>query len=203
VTCGCGLTANGHSSRQMAHMTIPGHAAPPARPQPTDPLRVPRPAVPRWACVDAKPPRPVHDRWSRLSPWPTVPRSTAPCSSGTARARPTVPVGPAAGRTPQHAARCRSCGIADGVVNQDGPSGTAHGCSELVKAHTARRGRHSCRNKIICTIYPDLCPESMYSNFIQVMPGLKATLDRPKMANQISAEMKMHQDEESKSRQEG
>jgi hypothetical protein len=46
----------------------------------------------------------------------------------------------------EHAARCRSCGIADGVVNQDGPSGTAHGSSELVKAHTPRRGRHSCRN---------------------------------------------------------
>jgi hypothetical protein len=31
-------------------------------------------------------------------------------------------------------------------VNQDGPSGTAHGSSEVVKAHTPRRGRHSCRN---------------------------------------------------------
>ena len=46
----------------------------------------------------------------------------------------------------EHAARCRSCGVADGVVNQVGPSGTAHGSSELVKAHTPRRGRHSCRN---------------------------------------------------------
>jgi hypothetical protein len=33
----------------------------------------------------------------------------------------------------EHAARCRSCGVADGVVNQVGPSGTAHGSSELVK----------------------------------------------------------------------
>jgi hypothetical protein len=31
-------------------------------------------------------------------------------------------------------------------VNQVGPSGTAHGSSELVKAHTPCRGRHSCRN---------------------------------------------------------
>ncbi len=46
----------------------------------------------------------------------------------------------------EHAARCRSCGVADGVVNQVGPSGTAHGSSELVKAHTPCRGRHSCRN---------------------------------------------------------
>jgi hypothetical protein len=34
----------------------------------------------------------------------------------------------------EHAARCRSCGVADGIVNQVGPSGTAHGRSELVKA---------------------------------------------------------------------
>jgi hypothetical protein len=33
-------------------------------------------------------------------------------------------------------------------VNQVGPSGTAHGSSELVKAHTARRGRPSCRNRL-------------------------------------------------------
>ena len=90
-----------------------------------------------------------------------------------ARPRPVVPVGPTADgaalyrsaqlrRSPrpahgpswargrrwpaEHAARCRSCGVADGVVNQVGPSGTAHGSSELVKAHTPRRGRHSCRN---------------------------------------------------------
>jgi hypothetical protein len=91
-----------------------------------------------------------------------------------ARARPMVPVEPTAGgaasysavqlrrgpraahgpswargrRYPaEHAARCRSCGVADGVVNQvSGPSGTARGSSELVKAHTPRRGRPSCRN---------------------------------------------------------
>ncbi len=90
-----------------------------------------------------------------------------------ARARPTVPVGPTAGgaasysavqlrrglraahgpswtsglRCPaEHAALCLSFGVADGVVNQVGPSGTAHGSSELVKAHTPRRGRPSCRN---------------------------------------------------------
>jgi hypothetical protein len=49
----------------------------------------------------------------------------------------------------EHAAWCRSCGVADGVVNQVGPSGTAHGSSELVKAHTPRRGRHSCRNTLL------------------------------------------------------
>ena len=48
----------------------------------------------------------------------------------------------------EHAARCRSCGVADGVVNQVGPSGTAHGSSELVKAHTPSRGRPSCRNNV-------------------------------------------------------
>jgi hypothetical protein len=46
----------------------------------------------------------------------------------------------------EHSARCLSCGVADGVVNQVGPSGTAHGSSELVKAHTPRRGRPSCCN---------------------------------------------------------
>jgi hypothetical protein len=44
----------------------------------------------------------------------------------------------------EHAGRRRSCGVADGVVNQVGPSGTAHGSSELVKAHTPRRP--GCRN---------------------------------------------------------
>ncbi len=48
----------------------------------------------------------------------------------------------------EHAARCRSCGVAYGVVNQVGPSGTAHGSSKLVKAHTPRRGRPSCRNTL-------------------------------------------------------
>ncbi len=43
----------------------------------------------------------------------------------------------------------RSCGVADGVVNQVGPSGMARGNSELVKAHTPRRGRPSCRNSDI------------------------------------------------------
>ncbi len=77
-----------------------------------------------------------------------MPLRTAPCSSGVVRAGPTVPVGPAAGqRYPaEHAALCRSCGVADGVVNQVGPSGTPRGSSELVKAHTLRRGRPSCRN---------------------------------------------------------
>jgi hypothetical protein len=101
VTSGAGLTANGHSSRQTAHMPDPSHAAPPARPKPTVPLRVPRPAVPRCACVEARTPRPVHSRWSRLGPRPTVPRCTAPRSSGVAHARPTVPVGPAAGGGPR------------------------------------------------------------------------------------------------------
>ncbi len=85
-----------------------------------------------------------------------------------ARTRPMVPVGPTAGGAASYsavhlrrgpraahgpswargrlcpaelAARCRSCGVADGVVNQVGPSGTAHGSSELVKAR-----RPSCRN---------------------------------------------------------
>ncbi len=49
-------------------------------------------------------------------------------------------------RLEEHAARCRPCGVATGVVNQVGPSGTAHGSSKLVKTHTPRRGRPSCRN---------------------------------------------------------
>jgi hypothetical protein len=61
--------------------------------------------------------------------------------------------------TAEHAARCRSCGVADGVVNQVGPSCTAHGSSELVKAHTPRRGRPSCRNSIhIFQPYPRSTP---------------------------------------------
>jgi hypothetical protein len=46
----------------------------------------------------------------------------------------------------EHAALCRSCGVADGVVNQVGPSDTAHVSSELVKASTPRSGRPSYRN---------------------------------------------------------
>ncbi len=62
-----------------------------------------------------------------------------------ARARPTVPVGPAAGGAQwsmQLGAGHAESPI-DGVVNQVGPSGTARGSSELVKAHTPRRGRPS------------------------------------------------------------
>jgi len=53
-----------------------------------------------------------------FSPRPAVPLRTAPCSSGVARARPTVPVGPVAGGTLRscqsmrlgHLPRCRSSG---------------------------------------------------------------------------------------------
>jgi hypothetical protein len=89
-----------------------------------------------------------------------------------ARARPVIPVRPTAGgaasysavqlrrgprtadgpgwaggrrRLAEYAAQCRLCGVADGV-SQVGPSGTARGSSELVKAHTPRRSRPSCRN---------------------------------------------------------
>ncbi len=72
------------------HATTPSHAAPPAHTQPVVPLPVPRPAVPRCARSSRGP-------WSRLSPRPVVPLRTTPCSSGVARARPAVPVGPAAG----------------------------------------------------------------------------------------------------------
>ncbi len=95
-----------------------------------------------------------------------------------ARARPVVPVGPTAGaasysavqllrgpvqpavpvasgyrdrgwrRFAEHVARCLSCGVADGVVHQVGPSGTARGSSELVKAHTPRKCRPSCHNTV-------------------------------------------------------
>ncbi len=44
--------------------------------------------------VGSAPPRGL---WSRLGPRPAVPLRTAPCSSSVAHARPTVPVGPAAG----------------------------------------------------------------------------------------------------------
>ncbi len=96
--------------------------------------------------------------------------------ASSARARPVVPVGPTAGgaasysavqlrrgpraaygpswargrRCPAEHARCQSNEVADRAVNQVGLSGTvtAHGSSELVKAHTPRRlgGRPSCRN---------------------------------------------------------
>jgi hypothetical protein len=89
-------------------------------------------------------------------------------------ARPVVPVGPTAGgaasnsavqlrRGPRAAhgpspswacsrwcpaehARYLSSGVANGIVNQVGPSSTAHGSSKPVKAHTPCRGRPSCRN---------------------------------------------------------
>jgi hypothetical protein len=40
----------------------------------------------------------------------------------------------------------RPCRVTDSVVHQVGPSCTACGSSELVKAHTPRRDRPSCRN---------------------------------------------------------
>jgi hypothetical protein len=83
----------------------------------------------------------------RNSPRPAVPFRPAPCSSGVTRVRPAVPVGSSGRRRLAEHAQCRSCRIADGiVVHQVGPSGTARGSSELVKAHTPRRGRPSCRN---------------------------------------------------------
>jgi hypothetical protein len=51
-------------------------------------------------------------------------------------------------RLAEHAAQCLSCGVGDGVVHKVGPSGTTHGSSELVKTHTPRRGRPSCRNRL-------------------------------------------------------
>jgi hypothetical protein len=48
-------------------------------------------------CVDALLPRPARDPWSRLGPRPAVTLRTALCSFGVARARPAVPVRPAAG----------------------------------------------------------------------------------------------------------
>jgi hypothetical protein len=82
--------------------------------------------------------RPARGPWSRLGPRSAVQLRTAPCSSGVARARPAVPVGPAAGGA------SRSMRL--GAVNQVGPSDTAHVSSELVKAHTPRRST-KCRNR--------------------------------------------------------
>ncbi len=64
-----------------------------------------------------------------------MPLLTVPCSSGGPGRGPRSQLGP---RPAVHAVRYRSCGVAnhDGVVNQIGPSGAAHGSSELVKAHT-------------------------------------------------------------------
>ena len=50
------MKANGHFVQWDIRITLPSHAAPPARQQPTIPRMVSRPAVPRCACVDAKPP---------------------------------------------------------------------------------------------------------------------------------------------------
>jgi hypothetical protein len=72
------------------------------------------------------------------------------------RAAPAWPHGPRSRLGPlpaAPAARCWSRGVADGVVHQVGPSGTAcGGSSKLVKAHTPRRGRPSCRNTFILLI---------------------------------------------------
>jgi hypothetical protein len=48
-------------------------------------------------------------------------------------------------RLAEHTARCLSCRVANGIVHQVVPSGTVSGSSELVKAHTLRRGRPSRR----------------------------------------------------------
>ncbi len=77
-----------------------------------------------------------------------MPLRTAPCSSGVARARPTVPLGPAAGGAPEHAARCRSCGVSDGFCESGRAVRYGHGSSELVKAHTPR-SRPSCHNTAV------------------------------------------------------
>jgi hypothetical protein len=53
--------------------------------------------------------RSFRGQWSQLGPQPEVPVRTAPCSSGVARARSTVPVGSRAWRRlVEHAARCWS-----------------------------------------------------------------------------------------------
>ena len=64
------------------------------------------------------------------------PESLAEDQRSAASAWPTVPVGPAAGGAPRSmrlSAGHAESG-ADGAVNQVGPSGMAHGSSELVKA---------------------------------------------------------------------
>jgi hypothetical protein len=131
---------------QLSQHVGPRHAAPSARS---------RPAVPKGSrgrrCRDvrrvasaarARPVVPVGPGWVHGRQYRSVQRRAAsawPAHGPRSRAR-------GRRRVAEHAARCRSCRVADGVVNQVGPSGTAHGSSELVKAHTARRGRPSCRN---------------------------------------------------------
>ncbi len=114
-----------------------------------------------------------------------------------ARSRPVVPVGTTAGsaasysavqlrrgprkargrlrRFAEHAAQCRSCGVADGAVHQVGPSGTAHGSSQLVKAHTPCRSRPSCRNSADLASPPDgslpaICGEQQSSKHLSLIP---------------------------------
>jgi hypothetical protein len=61
-----------------------------------------------------------------------VPLRMAPCSSAAVRSRPAGPVGSRGRRClTEHAARCLSCGVADGVVHQAGPSGTARAPNKL------------------------------------------------------------------------
>jgi hypothetical protein len=85
-------------------MSAPSHAAPPASSWPTVPLQVPRPAVPRCACVDSWLGRPVHGQWSPLGPQTAVQLRVAPCSSAAVRSRlavrslPAGPVGSRCGR---------------------------------------------------------------------------------------------------------
>ncbi len=95
-------------------------------------------ARPRCACVDASRllPRPSHGQWSRLGPLQAVPLRVAPCSSAAVRSRPAGPVGSRCWLClVEHAAWCRSCRVADGVVHQVGPYGTARVSSKLVKPH--------------------------------------------------------------------
>jgi hypothetical protein len=66
-----------------------------------------------------------------------------------ARIRPAIPVGSRGRRRlAEHAACHAKSPMAN--VHQVGPSSTASGSSELVKAHTSRRGRPSCRNTWSC-----------------------------------------------------